>query len=462
MYGDRAARDLAARSSEPGAGQHTQPRPGPRPGEQGHQGGGRGSGGFDGGAGCLRGLLDPGVTHRPGRWQAGLGGLGRLGVLEPARFLLGRLGQLVRQPVGWGFEQLAVAFDQPPAGLGRDPALGLRGKLRVLTGAEGPATSQRTLRYTAHALGTRVELVLAGSEAMVEASSALNRELDLIDAVASRFREDSEISVLQASVLQASAGEWVPVSSELFEALRVALRGAELTGGAVDPTVGTDLIRLGYDRDFFTLPADGAPVAEAPEVPPRWRSVELDEATSSVRLQPGVVLDLGSTAKALAADRGARAALQSAGGGVLVSLGGDVAVAGAPPAGGWAVGIADVCGPEDSAAEETVSIASGGLATSGVSRRTWRRGGSLLHHIVDPGTGLPADSPWRTVSVVAGTCVDANIASTAAVVKGASAPHWLESLALPARLVSRTGEVVRVAGWPVPAAAGKLSEGRRA
>jgi thiamine biosynthesis lipoprotein len=71
-----------------------------------------------------------------------------------------------------------------------------------------------------------------------------------------------------------------------------------------------------------------------------------------------------------------------------------------------------------------------------------------MHHIIDPGTGAPVESMWRTVSVAAATCVDANIASTAALVRGSSCVARLAESGLPARLVAQDGRVLRVAGWP--------------
>jgi thiamine biosynthesis lipoprotein len=171
---------------------------------------------------------------------------------------------------------------------------------------------------------------------------------------------------------------------------------------------------------------------------PGWRVVKLSAGTR--RMPAGVTLDLGATAKALAADRAARAAAAAAGCGVLVSLGGDLATAG--PASRWRVRVTDDHAADDGG--ETVEIAGGGLATSSTTVRRWAGG----HHIVDPATGAPAAAPWRTVSVAAATCVDANVASTAAIVLGAGAPGWLAERRLPARLCARDGEITRVAGWP--------------
>ena len=96
-----------------------------------------------------------------------------------------------------------------------------------------------------------------------------------------------------------------------------------------------------------------------------------------------------------------------------------------------------------------VTICDGGLATSSPLGRGWQRGGVDLHHIVVPATGLPADSCWRAASVAAATCVDANIASTAAILRGEQAPGWLAGLGLPARLVRHDGSTVPSAGGPL-------------
>jgi thiamine biosynthesis lipoprotein len=137
--------------------------------------------------------------------------------------------------------------------------------------------------------------------------------------------------------------------------------------------------------------------------------------------------------------------------GVLVSLGGDIAVAGRAPDGGWRIRVQDVTGaPGDppGGPYALVAIRDGGLATSSTAARRWQRGGDVLHHILDPRTGLPAEPVWRTVSVTAGSCADANAASTAAVIRGHRALGWLTQLGLPARLVDATGAVFTVAGWP--------------
>ncbi len=296
------------------------------------------------------------------------------------------------------------------------------------------------------ALGGGYRLIVTRPPRIDAAQAALEDQLRAMDAAASRFRDDSELSLLNAR-----AGREVRVGTLLRRAISEALRGARLSDGAVDPTVGHAVRVAGYDADFAAVAADGPAIAITVERIPGWRAVQLDESSGTVIAPRGVELDLGATAKALAADLGAEAALAATGaGGVLVSLGGDIAVAGEPPPGGWPVQIS-----EDSAApilvgEETIAITSGGLATSSTTVRRWTRGGAELHHIIDPETGQPAAGPWRTATVAAGTCVDANIASTAAIVKGERAAEWLAARGLAARLVDRAGRVHRIAGWPLP------------
>ncbi|MEO8475835.1 MAG: FAD:protein FMN transferase [Actinomycetota bacterium] len=296
------------------------------------------------------------------------------------------------------------------------------------------------------AFGTTATVVAADPDGLPSAILAVRREVDAIDLACSRFRPDSELARLHES-----AGTWVRVAPLLIDAIEVALRAAALTDGDVDPTVGEALLLVGYDRDFAGMDRDGPPIGSL-RAAPGWRAVELDRERVQVRIPRGVRLDLGATAKAFAADRAARAAAAASESGVLVSLGGDIAVAGDAPRGGWDVGLADA---HDSPAEpgQTIRIDAGGLATSSTTVRRWIRGGRQLHHVVDPSTGLPAAEVWRTVSVAAATCVDANVAATAAIVRGEPAALWLQRLGLPARLVRIDGTIVRTAGWPAEAAA---------
>jgi thiamine biosynthesis lipoprotein len=289
------------------------------------------------------------------------------------------------------------------------------------------------------ALGTGVRLLTTDPAGLAAARQVVAAEVAAIDLAASRFRADSEVSGLAAA-----GGRAMPISPLFAAAIGAALRAARLTGGAVDPTVGTALADLGYDRDLARLPA--RPGRITVRRLPGWRSVELDAAAGTVRVPPGTLLDLGATAKAFAADRAARRAAETAGCGVLVSLGGDVAVAGAAPSGGWQVRVTDDHARTDGG--QQVVIRSGGLATSSTTVRRWRRRGRELHHLLDPATCTPVDSPWRTVSVAAGCCLDANVASTATIVLADRGLSWLAATGLPGRLVAHDGTVHCVGGWP--------------
>jgi len=295
------------------------------------------------------------------------------------------------------------------------------------------------------ALGTTARVAAWPPEDLDLALAAVDAELERLDRQASRFRDDSELSRVHhepSPVHQLSRG--------LAEAISVALAAARWTGGLVDPTVGGALIALGYDRDFATIdPASasaGAPAsADAPAPAPGWRSVTLEG--TMLGLPAGVRLDLGATAKGLGSDRAATAAYRICGrGGILVSLGGDIAVAGQPPVGGWPVAVADSsC---SGAPDQVVRLTAGALATSSVTGRRWQRDGREVHHIVDPRTGWPADGPWRTVSVAAASCAEANAAATAAIVAGRDAEAWLARTGLPSRLVAHDGAVRVLRGWP--------------
>ena len=284
-------------------------------------------------------------------------------------------------------------------------------------------------------------MVVTDGNVLVAAAEILCRELERIDRVASRFRPDSELSRLNAV-----AGRCATVSADLLEAIDVALAMAEATHGLVDPTVGRAMTDLGYDRDFSEVRGGRDGVLPTARPVPGWRSVTLDAPNRRVGLPPHTALDLGATAKALASDRAAAEVARQLKCGALVSLGGDAAVAGPAPAGGFAIAIADTC--TSTAPDEAVAVTSGGLASSGIGVRQWRLGSHQVHHIVDPSTGLPAPTCWRTVSATAATCVEANAATTAAVVMGEPAIEWLAGAGIPARLVTLDGEVVRTPGWP--------------
>jgi FAD:protein FMN transferase len=305
-------------------------------------------------------------------------------------------------------------------------------------------------RATWQALGTSVELRVCDPRELVVARARVQRELDAVDRACSRFRADSELSQLNAR-----AGQPVRVGPLLMQALQLAVDAARLTDGDVDPTVGRALQLAGYDRDWRRLAAPRGEPQPQPQ-PTRlvlqarigWRTIALDGATRTVRLPAGVRLDLGATAKAWAADRAAAAAFAASECGVLVSLGGDIAVRGPAPQGGWAIHVTDDHRSAPCASGQTIAIRCGGLATSSTAVRRWSHARHTMHHIIDPRTAAPARGRWRTVSVAAEDCAQANIATTAALVRGGGAVDWLTRLRLPARLVDWQGRVTAVGDWP--------------
>lgn len=297
------------------------------------------------------------------------------------------------------------------------------------------------------ALGTGVRLLVLHGD-LAAARSAVERVLDDVDLAYSRFRADSELMAVNAA-----AGRTVRLGPLLARALQGSIEAARLTGGAVDPTVGRALRVVGYDADFSLLVGTTRPIELRVAPVPGWSAMAFDPGARTLRVPPGVELDLGSTGKGLAADLAAAAAFEvtGAGSGVLVSLGGDIATAGRVPDGGWRILLAEDSNAPSDAEGEVIAIERGAVATSSTTVRRWATSeGVTVHHIIDPRTGLPADTPWRTVTIAAATCEEANAASTAAIVLGNAAAAWIESARLPARLVANDGSIVRLAGWPDP------------
>ena len=305
-----------------------------------------------------------------------------------------------------------------------------------VTGGSGTATWR--------ALGTYVHLSTAAETALEAARQIAVRLLADVDRTCSRFRLDSDL--VRAN---AGAGSWTNVDPLLVQAVGAAMDAAAQTDGLVDPTLGHSLEAVGYDRDLALIPAASAGPAglPLPARPGAWQEIELDPA-GAVRVPLGCALDLGATAKAWAADLIANSIAAESDSTVVISLGGDLAVAG--PGGGWPVAISETI--DDSAGAEIVHLPYGGLATSSTAARRWIRGGVIRHHVLDPFTGEPTRGPWRTVTATGATCVAANTASTAAIVLGDRAVGWLTARDIPARLVDAQGRIVRTARWPEPVA----------
>jgi thiamine biosynthesis lipoprotein len=304
------------------------------------------------------------------------------------------------------------------------------------------------------AIGTSATVVVEDHDLADAALGLLAADLDDLDRACSRFDPESELRRVE----RLGQGRPMPVSPLLFAALEAAAHVAALTAGIVDPTIGSALVELGYDRDFDAIAPGHDRPAAPPEPAPGWWQVRLDPTARTVAIPVGVHVDLGSTGKAFAADRSARRIAGALDCAVLVNLGGDVAVAGPAPVAGWGVGIALSSQTAPTEADEVVVLRDGGLASSGTTARTWRRGGRTVHHIVDPWTGEVAPSTWALVSVLAPTCLEANGWSTASIVWGEDAPDNLAAHGIAARLVRVDGSVVLAGDWPVPHARADVTE----
>lgn len=250
-----------------------------------------------------------------------------------------------------------------------------------------------------------------------------------VDEACSRFRPDSELNRLQRE----GGGRVSPLLAAL---VRAALEAAERSGGDVVPTLGAELAELGYG------PADGPTPSITQRLLPSesWRGIRVEDGV--LTLPAGVALDLGATAKAAAADQSAREVHERFGASVLVSLGGDLATAGADA---WEVFVQDL---RDDPSTQVRLTGGWAMATSSTQKRRWLSGELERHHILDPRTSLPAQPVWRSVSVAAPDCVSANVASTAAIVRGERAVPWLRELGYPAWLVRADGRVLELNGWP--------------
>jgi thiamine biosynthesis lipoprotein len=260
-----------------------------------------------------------------------------------------------------------------------------------------------------------------GCEVLVEGATAdeLARVRALFeerDAVFSRFRPDSELNLV-------NGGRGARLVSPLFaRAVEAALRAREQTDGLVDPTLGAALEAAGYDREFAALEPSSEPLREAP------RGGRVDLYGRVLVLPRGVQLDLNGVVKATAVDD----ALRLLHGPGFVSAGGDLATR----------GDVDVALPGGGA----VRLVSGGLATSGRTKRRWMRAGVEQHHLIDPRTGRPSTTPWEEVTVCGSTCFAADVAAKAAFLLGDDGPDWLDERGLPGRFLA-DGRAYENASW---------------
>jgi FAD:protein FMN transferase len=259
--------------------------------------------------------------------------------------------------------------------------------------------------------------VLVGGATMAE-RRAIERLFAERDRRFSRFRAVSELNAVNHA-----SGSVVKVSLAFADMVAVALRAAQQTDGLVDPTLGAAVEAAGYDRDFSELTTSADPAE--PGACGRWRTLHVRRTL--LHRAHGVRLDLNGVVKGKTVDD----ALSLIDGDGFVSAGGDLAARGA----------VDVAVPGGG----SVRVLEGGLATSSTAKRRWLRAGMWQHHLIDPRTGLPCDSPWQEVTVSAATCLQADVAAKAALLLAEDGPLWLERRGLAGRFLPVDGDAVGVA-----------------
>jgi FAD:protein FMN transferase len=241
----------------------------------------------------------------------------------------------------------------------------------------------------------------------------------------SRFHAASELSRLNADPRSV-----VPVSRLMAQLISAALRAHRETAGLVDATLLDEIEAAGYSEDLDTeLPLTEA-LARAAERRParprdrgRMRDVSVDLATPAVSRPPGLKLDSGGIAKGLFADLlGERLASHPS---FAVDCAGDLRV-------GGVAGLArpvQVASPFDGAVLHTFELPSGGVATSGIGRRSWiGRDGMPAHHLLDPCTGRPAFTGVVQATALAPTALEAEIRAKAALLSGPQrGGRWLQT-----------------------------------
>lgn len=297
------------------------------------------------------------------------------------------------------------------------------------------------VRTTLRAMGTDVEILALGGPGDLGDRAAV--AIERLEAKWSRFRPTSELCRLNAA-----EGAPVIVSKETLAILERALDARQATGGLYDPTILHDLEAAGYDRDFELLKEQGPSMRPdgGPDTRPESRPVTIDRVIGSVRLAPGVALDLGGIGKGYTADLVAQELLDVGARGVLVNMGGDLRALGAPPApGAWVVEIDD---PLGTGRTGMVTLGTGAIATSTRLRRAWTAAdGREQHHLIDPRTGEPAHSGLASVTVIAGEAWRAEVLAKAAFVAGADEGAALvEATGATGLFVADDGEVRELAG----------------
>lgn len=248
----------------------------------------------------------------------------------------------------------------------------------------------RLYHLTFRAMGCQVSLQLETGEDGAAHLAAAQHQIEVIEACLTRFRPDSELMWVNAQ-----AGRWTKVSPIMFEVIRAAKHAAVITDGLYHPLLLDVMVGIGYDRSFERIESHYQP-ARAGFIGD-WREIQLRPSTHEVYIPAGSALDLGGIGKGWAADRVADDL--STYGACLVNLGGDIAARGKPEGyAGWPVDISD---PHDDSVLVSLWLSDMSIATSGKDYRHWKSpDGRVQHHLIDPRTGLPAQTDVESATVI--------------------------------------------------------------
>ena len=263
-----------------------------------------------------------------------------------------------------------------------------------------------------------------------------------VEAELSRFRSSSGLSRLNAAAGQGPQ----PVSPLLWTVLIHALDAARRTRGMFDPTLLDQLRAAGYDRSFELLASNNRNATTLGKSAWGWHCIHLDEASGLVELPAGYGIDLGGIAKGWTVDRVAVSLAKH--GPVLVDAGGDIRTIGAPGGELWPVAVQD---PFDETRDCAIlALGNGAVATSSIGRRRWQSGGQIMHHLIDPRTGQPSDSDLHTVTVLAPTTEEAEVAAKTVLMLGTQAgAEWLTQQDLRGLLIDLNGQERHVGNLPI-------------
>ncbi|MCU1352624.1 MAG: thiamine biosynthesis lipoprotein ApbE [Acidimicrobiales bacterium] len=298
--------------------------------------------------------------------------------------------------------------------------------------------TDRTALHEIHfrAMGTDVHVVIVGGDAgLLDAARA---RIDELERRWSRFRDVSEVSQLNER-----AGELLAVSAETRLLVTRAIEAWEVTGGRFDPTVLGDVVRAGYDRSYDTMEADVAPGFST-----QFRGCsDIVVEGAGVRLPSGTGFDPGGIGKGLAADLVVAEAMGAGAAGACVNLGGDLRAAGTSPDGqAWTIAVGH---PWQRDPITRLGLAAGAVATSTTLRRAWRVDGRPAHHVVDPETGVPAETGIELATVVTGEGWLAEALATSVLLGDPSDPFdVVRRCGAEALAVTGDGTVLATAGLP--------------